>query len=399
MIEEFFSFFESNPDFLSVTATIIIPVLIVEIISIFFSGAISKRKKDRELEQIYQELSKQNELNHKRKLASENSYDPEYLYSMFRDIRRSERIDEEIAFRLSRISSAQAQLQEKIERIDLSLTSSGVYNTVNEAEAIVLLSQIANMTNADYLLNLLKDNTEKQHILINNVLTDLFHTIRTPLSGIPTILLAISVGNVSDEKMKEYLSQIQQCVSQVEENMEAYRRILSQNTDTSAISSMGFIDRLIARLKIAALSSRKQLNVDYQGLSELELIPSVAERVLLAVDCIIENAADFANDNSTLRVFSSIEDGIINIHIENDGNTIDSDNKDQIFDKGYSTRTSTGRGLYLVKTVIKEQLGGDVDFENILTPTKGVRFSIALDANKCIPKERENDRDGKGINT
>lgn len=359
----------------------------------------NRKSNNKELERIQRELSRQIDINYRRKATEDRLSDPEIVYSLRQDIRRYEYLDEEIALMLRRLTTTQIQLQDKIDRIDVALTSSGVFSKENESEAVVLMTQIANMTDTDYLLELLKDDTEKQHTLINNVISDLDHSIRTPLSGITTILMSIRAGIISDVEMKEYLSQIHQCVSQIEENMDVYRKILTQNTDTSAITTMGFVERLKARARITAISSGKQLNVDYQGETDIRLIPSVAERVLLAVSCIIENAATFANVNSTLRVISSIEEGLINIHIENDGNSIDSRYKDLIFNKGFSTRGSTGRGLYLVKRIVLDQLGGDVDFENISTPTNGVRFTIILDKDKCIAKERENDSDGEGINS
>lgn len=374
--------------------------LIVELIFTLLLYISNRKKRNHDFERIYTEL-----LDHYNAKNNGNSYwavlnNGDLPKVIHRESMRYNFHDDELLRLVNRLYGAQKNMQEEFEKMNYLLSSTGVYNGITTSQqgidAVKLLEQISDMTNIDYLLNLMKDNTESKYIVINNVISDIAHTIRTKLSGINAILLILE-GEVTDEKTLDYLKSIEECVTQIEENIQAYQNLMTHSLDENKGSSLSFTEKLSARLKVAVLSSNKRLYIDCLNVENIVMDRKVSHLILLALDCIIENAAFFANDNSTIRVTGKTEGEYYIFQIENDGQIICKDNAQKIFENGFSTHSSSGKGLFFVKSVIQDHLGGAIDYENIEEPVSGVRFIVLLDKAKLEVNREEEDYHGQSI--
>ena len=283
----------------------------------------------------------------------------------------------------------------------LLLSATGVHSNSHASQdgidAVKMLKQISEMTNVDYLLNMMQDHSESKFIVMNNVISDIYHTIKTPLTGMHAMVALLRDSGITDNNVLEKLEEMEKSLIQIEDNLQAYRNLMTNNLDDQAVNESPFTERLTARLKGAALSSNKRLYIDSTQVEELEIDNENTKLILLALDCIIENATYFANDNSTVRVYGHLEGNVYTFQIENDGHIIDDSIAKKIFDNGFSSHSSSGKGLFFVRSVIQERLGGDIDFENIHEPRSGVRFLIMVDITKLQKKERI--QDGEGSNS
>ena len=291
---------------------------------------------------------------------------------------------------VNRLTVSQKRMQEEFEKMTLLLSATGVHSNSNTSQegidAVKMLKQISEMTNIDYLLHVMQDQSENKFIVMNNVISDIYHTIKTPLTGMHAMVALMRDSGITDNNILVRLDEMEKSLIQIEDNLQAYRNLMTSNLDDQTISELSFTESLTARLKGAVLSSNKRLYVDSTHVEELEIDNETAKLILLALDCIIENATYFANDNSTIRVSGRTEGGVYSFQIENAGQIIDESIAKKIFDNGFSTHSSSGKGLFFVRSVIQERLGGDIDFENIKEPQPGVRFLIMLDINKLLKK-------------
>lgn len=296
---------------------------------------------------------------------------------------------------LRRLYFSQQNLEEQIEKLQITLSSLEYNQDSNEFNAAQLVEQIANMANVDYLLALLKDDNEKKYIVMRNVISDIAHTLRTPISGIHAILMILNQSYVDKPELLQYFLEIEKCLAQVEDNLQAYQDLMLDNDAEDDDGKTAFNEELSARLKIAILSCDKKLYIDSSSIEKISTDKATSKLLLLALDCLIENATYFANDNSTIRISGHTEGDLYIFEVQNDGQIVAQENLRKIFLNGFSTRSSSGKGLFFVKNVIETRLGGAIDCENVETPTKGVKFIIMLDKESLNHTKKEANIDGE----
>tara|TARA_A100001011_G_scaffold371985_1_gene429886 strand:- start:354 stop:2444 length:2091 start_codon:yes stop_codon:yes gene_type:complete len=128
-------------------------------------------------------------------------------------------------------------------------------------------------------------------------------------------------------------------------------------------------------------ATHKNRQFEYQG-SQSAVICKVSDsRIEQVLDKLVENALDFAIDESTIIIGLTNEFGKITLFVTNYGPTIPTGHIDRIFDSMVSirdtdTRMHFGMGLYIVR-VIAEHHGGSAMAKN-LTNDNGVEISITL---------------------
>lgn len=405
MFEEILVYLESDYIWIWLLLAIVVEMALILVLYFY-----NRHKRVDDFERLYRELIKGQRLNGL-DLTQNRSFTRKEIEMLFdrddleRELYRpynSIRFDytyKDILRVVSRVDNSQKKMQEEFEKMNLLLSSTGVYNNLSTnqqgIDAAKLIEQIAKMTNVDYLLELMKSDRESKYIVMENVIKDISHTVKTPISGIYAILMMLKKCGIDDQTVLDCLTNIEKSLDQITDNLQAYQNLMTQTLDGEKKSNLSFSEKLSARLKVAALSSEKRLFIDSTHVDEFAFESQTASLILLALDCIIENATYFANDNSTIRVNGKLEKDYYIFQIENDGQPINEDNAKRIFEDGFSTHSSSGKGLFFVKSVIRDRLGGDVDFENIKEPEPGVRFIILLEKNKIDLQEREKEENGE----
>lgn len=240
-----------------------------------------------------------------------------------------------------------------------------------------LISQLSNMTNIDYLFNLLNKDQEEKIEYIKNVLADIVHTIRNPVSGIKALIQIIKIQELNDDLISK-IRDIENYIEQIEDNLNAYYEVshvttvLADKDDTVDLTK-----EIQIRSRLLIISSGKVINLKITEINVI-LDRKIAEVLLLAITCILENAILFSPDNGDVIINIESELPQITIGIENGGPIIEKDVITKIFNQGFSTRGSTGRGLAIAKKAVEETLNGVVVCENIGENT-GVKFTIIVE--------------------
>ena len=247
----------------------------------------------------------------------------------------------------------------------------------NEFDYKQLVYQISQMTNIQYLFELLSENKDQELNYVKNVLADIVHTIRNPASGMRAIITILKMDNV-DEQFAEKLDDIEKFINEIETNLNAYYQISHTQPVVLDNNKIDFKDEVISRARLLSLSSGKKVNMEHNRICEVVIDKSVSEILMLAITCILENSISFIKDNGIIEIGIENDENILTIQISNNGPSIQEEFIKNVFDQGFSTRASSGRGLAIAKQAVESTLNGIITCEN-LDNDSGVKFSIVVE--------------------
>lgn len=283
--------------------------------------------------------------------------------------------DDRVLHELSRIRTELKRIKDDKYSSD---SSSGHKNGLEYEE---LVHQIARMSNIQNLFEMLNKEKEDQYTYIKNVLADIVHTTRNPLSGIIAAVMVLKMNVDLDETVRETIQDIEKYVEEINTNMYVYQRIshISElNDDEDDIGD--FEQELVDRCDLVAISQQKKVTLN-KNIEKIEVDKHTTKIVLLAVACILENAVSYSPDNGIITIEAHVNGNELSIYIQNEGPIVEEAIMNKIFEQGFSTRKSSGRGLAIAKKCVEELLNGIVVCENIGIEN-GVRFSIMVEVNK-----------------
>jgi two-component system sensor histidine kinase DctS len=184
------------------------------------------------------------------------------------------------------------------------------------------------------------------------------------INKLHTIAGLIQLG--SKDKALEY-------VFQVTEEQEELTRFLSKNIHDDSLSG----------LLLSKVSRGKELGirVTIDRRSRLKKFPRSIDHhdLVLILGNLIENAYDsFQNtNNDENEIYVSIQqtEKVLSVLVEDNGCGIAEQDLPFIFEQGYSSKGSTGIGLYLVKEIV-EKGKGDLQVDSVIG--EGTSFSITF---------------------
>lgn len=241
-----------------------------------------------------------------------------------------------------------------------------------------LIEQLSTMTNIQYLFDLLNKEKKEQFKYVRNVLSDIVHTIRNPSSGMRAVIEILKIDYSNNQQIIEKINDLEGYIDEIENNLNAYYQISDLNTSLiNENKKLSLDEELNARGKLLTISLGKRIELK-NNICDIELDKNVLEILTLAITCIWENAISFSKDNGIITTEAVINEGILTVEITNDGPIIKKEVINKIFEQGFSTRDSTGRGLAIVKQAIEKTLNGIVGCENI-GDENGVKFTIVVE--------------------
>lgn len=284
-----------------------------------------------------------------------------------------EKYEERLLYEIKRLRREIASIKET--KVTLDERQSDKNNSFNYQEFIY---QLSGMTNIRYLFEMLNEEKEIEVRCIKNVLSDVVHTIRNPVSGIKAIITVMKMdGNISIE-MQQHIENIESCLKQIENNLNTYYQISNiTSLESSNDEKIEFSTELLNTINLLVISSGKNIVVE-DNIEKFEIGKEISKVLTLAITCILDNAFAYSPDNGIIAIDAKKEQNQISISIQNQGPIVEPTVLNQIFDQGFSTRQSTGRGLAIAKKAIEEMLNGIIVCENT-GEEKGVKFSIIIE--------------------
>jgi len=255
-----------------------------------------------------------------------------------------------------------------------------VRKPVNQVELIARITTI--------LQSQEKDDFIIQHSrfdVMEEIIGMLAHQWRQPLSIISAIIGTLQtqhhLSSLSDEDLSKSLKSISDHTNELSQMITTFREFFK--TDTSP--SLADPNDAIHEAKELMKEDLQQHHVKLQlKLSDMEPIFYVQNLLVQVLTNLIANSKEAAERNdikdAQIIISSFTQKGKINISVEDNAGGIDKDVIDHIFEPYYSTKmekNGKGLGLYIAKSILTQQLQGNI---SVTSQDENTKFLITFRA-------------------
>jgi two-component system sensor histidine kinase BaeS len=250
------------------------------------------------------------------------------------------------------------------------------------------LSQRVDITSRDEIgelaraFNSMADGLARLEGLRRNMVTDVAHELRTPLSNIRGYLEAIQDGVVEPERgiidsLYEEAMLLNHLVDDLQELSLAEAGQLKLERQPVALADI--VDRAVEAIRPRAEVERVTVQVD---LSEELLVDVDPRRIGQVLRNLLENALTHTPPGGEIAVAARISDRWVEVSVRDTGSGIAAEDLPYVFERFYRSdrsrsRATGGAGLGLaIARQLVEAHGGDIWVES--TPDEGSKFWFTL---------------------
>lgn len=240
----------------------------------------------------------------------------------------------------------------------------------------------------------LMDKERESERTKNELITNVAHDLRTPLTSIIGYLELLSVGNsLPPEMEKKYIDIAYTKAKRLEKLIEELFGFTKLNCGKISMK-VGQVDiiKLLSQLLEEFYPSFMEKNLVYELRSNVPAKVITADGNLLArlFDNLINNAIKYGADGKRILVDVEADDEIVTVSVTNFGYVIPEKDLPLLFNKFYRVEHSrsaatggTGLGLAIAKNIV-DMHGGDI---HVTSDLNGTIFTVKLKVNFDINKE------------
>ncbi len=213
------------------------------------------------------------------------------------------------------------------------------------------------------------------------------HEMKTPLSGIKSLLQTSRAGNLPADRAQEILTmglaETERLEHMIENVLVAGRlRVDQKPVQMTILSLASFLGELVAH-RAMTLSCPDRLVLDLGGCPDgLEALAD-ADDLRVILDNLVDNAFKYGGDDPVVRIEVSTAGGSIFIDVTDRGIGLPPDEAEAVFEPFYRTVSGkspvthgTGLGLSIARTLAR-RMGGDVKAHSE-GPGRGTRMRVSL---------------------
>lgn len=209
--------------------------------------------------------------------------------------------------------------------------------------------------------NAMKDQIEKTERVRRELIANISHDLRTPLTSISGFVQGMLEGIIRPEDQYQYLKVIQEETNRLihlTSDILDLAKIESENVSLKIETAQlkGIIDAVVSNSRFKA--SDKSITIICEVDSEIKVSVD-AERLKQILANILSNALKYSSDGGQIRIKAEKLKKMIQISVEDDGIGISGEDLPFIFEKffraDHSRRSdfeSTGLGLSIVKNLV-----------------------------------------------
>lgn len=241
-------------------------------------------------------------------------------------------------------------------------------------------SYLSRLVNA--IADLRNELNHRQHI--ENYVLGLTHELKTPLTAQHAALELLQDSDLTPEQ--------QQLLTRIARNIQKQQQLIAQLLELARLENCDAL-ATVQTVSLGALSQQAVDDAQANCLAknvqiQLDTIPCdtlQGDPILLrqAIDNLLYNAMDFANENSLIHIHFDLTPETLNVYIDNQGEPIPDYALAKIPQRFYSLprangRRSSGLGLSFVSEIMRLH-GGHFRLQN---QTKGVRANLIFVLNR-----------------
>jgi len=231
--------------------------------------------------------------------------------------------------------------------------------------------------------NSMASDLEKAEQLRRNMVADIAHELRTPLSNVRGYLEALQEGILKpDTSTIQSLQEEAALLSQLVDDLQELS--LAESGKLELVCQAEDIVELINRVTAAmqTQATAKGISISVNLPEELPLVNIDSQRINQVLYNLIDNAVAHTTKGDAITITARQQDSWIEISISDTGEGIPSDDLPYIFERFYRvdksrarTTGGTGLGLTIAKRLV-EAHGGKIEVHSELG--KGSRFSFTV---------------------
>ena len=209
----------------------------------------------------------------------------------------------------------------------------------------------------------LRIETEKEAVRAN-LLRAMSHDIRTPLTSIVGNTAAIleNEDSFSPEQKRRLLEDVNEDAQWLIRMVENLLSITRMSGGQAKIEKDCEAAEEIVAVSVSKFTKRfPSINVSVEVPDEVLMVPMDATLIRQVIMNLLENAAKFAREGSTLYLGVAMMDGKARITVRNVGETIPAEELPLLFERFHKSDKSRsedkdgyGLGLYIVKTILQQ---------------------------------------------
>ena len=216
------------------------------------------------------------------------------------------------------------------------------------------------------LVVLLKEQSQhatRQNVYLADMLSDISHQIKTPLTSITIMTELLENPGLPIEKKEEFISNINQQVDRITWLIKNLLTLSQLEADVlklkkEKISVNDLLQKACQPFEVMA--EVKDVNLDIQATEEIECVCDIHWTVE-AVSNIIKNCIEHTPSGGTVAILAEQNNFATNIRISDNGEGISKEHLPHIFERFYKGRNtssnSVGIGLSMSKQIIMRQNG------------------------------------------
>lgn len=234
-----------------------------------------------------------------------------------------------------------------------------------------------------YNLNELMKKEREWENQKNNLITNLSHDLRTPLTSILGFLELIEKGTDKDEKLKHYCNISLEKAKKLKNSIDQLFEFTKINNADLKLNKIEIaVEALIEQVTMGFIPAFEENNMEYRIISKCKSLKLQADPILLAraFENIISNSIKYASEGKYLDIVIAKENDMAIIKFVNYGEEIKQEDLKNLFNRFYRVekncdkREGTGLGLAIVKTVVELHLGEI----NVTSSKEATQFEIRI---------------------
>lgn len=246
------------------------------------------------------------------------------------------------------------------------------------------------MPNQKEILLIIKDFTllklielEKKFKSLNELLQNISHQWKQPLSELNSIVMNIDLDNqknkLDNETLDKHLTHIENLTKYMSDTVMDFNTFLSNNKTKNRFNLVNKMNEIVNLFDLTFKDTNINFIIDIDNKINLFTYEGEFKQIILAI---IINAKDAITSNNISDGFIKIQGYYINdsicIKIIDNGGGIPNKLINRIFEPYFSTKSkssSLGLGLYMVYQIINFSMKGTISVKN---NQAGAEFSIFL---------------------
>ena len=220
-------------------------------------------------------------------------------------------------------------------------------------------------------------------------IANISHELKTPMTSIGGFVDGIIDGTIPPEKQGYYLQLVSEEVKRLSRMTEAMLSVSRLESSEFKLKKSQFdFSEMLLNIVIGQEQRIAERNYKIEGLDTITPIFINADKDLIyrVIYNLVDNAIKFTDESGTISFTTSVGANNFTFKIENTGDGIPPNELPHVFERFYKgdksrskVKDSTGLGLYIVKTIVKNH-GGTINVSSV--QNKFTSFVVTLPIGK-----------------